>query len=854
MKKVLYYEEGGKRMKRFRNRMFAGAMSFVMALGMGGALAYGVMTDTTITAEAADQANVYRVDDFYYTVTEKNEVTLLYYYGSNSSVVFPNTIEGKKVTRIVKDVFGEGAGAIKSITIPSNIQVIEEGAFRYCTQLEQINCTSNSNFKFSSGMLYYTKEVKKGFYVDPKGTISKYDEAGEQVDMPEGYDRMETPDITVKKMLLCCTKDNQQISIPDGVDAIGAYAFYNANGYREKLNSVTLPTSIKYIGDYAFYGCGSLAYMSSTQTAEGENSFNIPYETVYIGDFAFMRCASIRSLNLPANLWGVGACAFLNCGNLKQVYVPDNVYWLGTWSFGYQYFDYAESMADIDESSLQKVKDFLLMSKVKVIDENGDYSVAAQYADDQNMNYVDEETYQNSDLDDDGNHTGNHTYVGAEGEIISYDTVRTHDPNNDLDHEYAYTAMVAPTCTTPGGAAGICYCGHSFFYEFPAYNHAYLPTVVPPTCTEEGYTAYICARCGDELIDELHPKTDITEPTGHKYVDYVTSPTYREGGYTEHICEWCGDSYIDNETEKLVCTDHDFTYEETTPATCTSEGEKKGTCSKCGYECTEKIPKADHSYTWEDTTPATCTEDGVRTYTCSGCGDNYTETLNKLGHQYVGKVTTEATCKATGVKTFTCKRCQRSYTETIAKKKHQYVDKVVEPTATEGGYTEHVCSVCGYSYKDNFTETLQTNGWSKDSAGKWYYFEDGEVSTGWKKIQKKWYYFSPKSATLGQMQTGWQQIGKKWYYFNASGAMLTGWQTLGKKTYFFKADGSMAANEYCKGYWLNKDGTWTYKPKASWKKDKKGWYFIDTKGWYAKSCTLTIDGKKYKFDAKGYMK
>ena len=62
----------------------------------------------------------------------------------------------------------------------------------------------------------------------------------------------------------------------------------------------------------------------------------------------------------------------------------------------------------------------------------------------------------------------------------------------------------------------------------------------------------------------------------------------------------------------------------------------------------------------------------------------------------------------------------------------------------------------------------------------------------------------------------------------------------------------MAAKEYCKGYYLNVDGTWTYKAKASWKKDSVGWYYIDNKGWYAKKQSLKIDGKIYKFNAAGY--
>ena len=140
-------------------------------------------------------------------------------------------------------------------------------------------------------------------------------------------------------------------------------------------------------------------------------------------------------------------------------------------------------------------------------------------------------------------------------------------------------------------------------------------------------------------------------------------------------------------------------------------------------------------------------------------------------------------------------------------------------------------------------------GWKKIS-GKWYYFDkQGWMVTGWKKIGNKWYCFD----NSGIMQTGWRKTGNSWYYLMpGTGQMVTGWKQINKKWYYFKTDGTMAANEYCKGYWLNKDGTNTYTAKAVWKKDKTGWYFIDTKGWYAKSQKLTIDGVIYSFNAAGY--
>ena len=145
-------------------------------------------------------------------------------------------------------------------------------------------------------------------------------------------------------------------------------------------------------------------------------------------------------------------------------------------------------------------------------------------------------------------------------------------------------------------------------------------------------------------------------------------------------------------------------------------------------------------------------------------------------------------------------------------------------------------------------EVVVVTGW-QEVGGKWlYYGSDGKPVTGWQKLGKKWYLFN----SAGVMLTGWQKSGGKWYYFAGSGAMVTGWKKIGGKWYFFKAGGAMAAKEWCKGYWLNANGTWTYKAKASWKKNSKGWYFKDTSGWFANNQTLTIDGKKYKFNAAGY--
>ena len=188
-----------------------------------------------------------------------------------------------------------------------------------------------------------------------------------------------------------------------------------------------------------------------------------------------------------------------------------------------------------------------------------------------------------------------------------------------------------------------------------------------------------------------------------------------------------------------------------------------------------------------------------------------------------------------------------------------------------GGYDRIVtCSVCGCELEKT-REVLLPTGWQKignkwyyydekgapmrsawiSDLGKWYYLgEDGSMATGWQLIGGKWYYFTPGG---GAMKTGWLYSYGKWYYLRSDGVMVTGWRTIGNATYFFKSNGTMAANEYVQGYRLSASGAWSYKPRATWRKSGKGWWYGDTSGWYAAGETRIIDGKSRRFNAAGYL-
>ncbi len=72
-------------------------------------------------------------------------------------------------------------------------------------------------------------------------------------------------------------------------------------------------------------------------------------------------------------------------------------------------------------------------------------------------------------------------------------------------------------------------------------NAAGTPTA--PTCTEAGFTTYLCPTCGYKWVAAGE------SATGHSYVSTVIAPTATEHGYTSHTCTVCGDTYVDTYTD-----------------------------------------------------------------------------------------------------------------------------------------------------------------------------------------------------------------------------------------------------------------------------------------------------------------
>ena len=174
---------------------------------------------------------------------------------------------------------------------------------------------------------------------------------------------------------------------------------------------------------------------------------------------------------------------------------------------------------------------------------------------------------------------------------------------------------------------------------------------VAPTCTEWGYTNYICAGCG------LTVRGDVTNALGHTFGDWVTDNTTKlcdEARLSVRECSTCGFE----EADYIASAAHTLISHEAKSPTCTEPGYNAyETCEKCPYTTYEEIP-ASHSYT-STTLPPTCTESGYTTHTCSGCGDSYNDALeNPTGHTMgAWYQESDATTTADGEMRSSCLNC-----------------------------------------------------------------------------------------------------------------------------------------------------------------------------------------------------
>lgn len=158
----------------------------------------------------------------------------------------------------------------------------------------------------------------------------------------------------------------------------------------------------------------------------------------------------------------------------------------------------------------------------------------------------------------------------------------------------------------------------------------------------DGYTMALgnnYAHTGATNRLSLNPKgvyitagTTISPKSGYKWGGYIMTstttmkvgnPNQYWSGYSTEPFTMSSDGYAGFVVGRIDDTDFDLTVDSTNPLDYLIVGQA-----------------CNHNYIEEITQQATCTEQGVKTYTCSKCNYSYVETIAKLEHNFIDNVCT----------------------------------------------------------------------------------------------------------------------------------------------------------------------------------------------------------------------
>ena len=191
---------------------------------------------------------------------------------------------------------------LRRIILPDGIRRIEESAFSFAVNLEEMNIPSALQY-VGVDAFYECVNLKTDPLVFPEGF--------ERIDN-EAFSRC----LSLKTVILPSTVEEigkgafeqsniSSINLPEGLKRIGDRAFFNC-----RLKEVHIPNSCQDLGDFLFSSNRDLEKIHLPEGIE-----RIPNRFAYV-------CINLRQINIPSSVKSIGEEAFLGCQQLAGVELP----------------------------------------------------------------------------------------------------------------------------------------------------------------------------------------------------------------------------------------------------------------------------------------------------------------------------------------------------------------------------------------------------------------------------------------------------------------------------------------------------------------------------------------------------
>ena len=602
--------------------------------------------------------------EVYYNAKAVEECGHYVFEGAGTSSDDLRAVIGDSVERIPAHLF-DGCTGLTSVTIPDSVTSIGEDAFCDCTGLTSVTIPDS------------VTSIGWGAFAGCSGLTS--------VIIPNSVTNI--GDIAFYN---CTGVDS--VTIGTGVTSIGRYAFRNCKAMTELKYNAKAATDVD-AGAFADAGACSDGidvtfgksvkklprYLFPKGLSDGPNTQNINIRSItFTGDAPIIdssdsSVATFGHLNVCAfypyqnETWTAAArnsCSeYLNwksysdapvtdvtCKIGTAAYLPDSPLDTGSISITLTHEDGCAETIPYNSRLLELGSYDMSTTGEKVIDVTykGHTAQLKVYVHEKKTETLDKEGYPESSHDYENNLNKTYTYK-AEG-AFSLDVTFSAQTEVETNIDYLYvngtkytgTELAGKTLTISGDTLTIrlvsdksdsAY-GFSIDSIVKTYmGHEYEDTVVPPTCTEQGYTLRTCP-CGSEV------KQNYVDALGHDIVtDAAVAPTCTKTGLTEGShCSRCDETIV---KQKVVpALGHNMVTDAAVAPTCTKTGLTEGShCGRCGEMITEQkvVPALGHDMVTDAAVAPTCTKTGLTEGShCSRCDDQTTaqEVIPARGHRF----------------------------------------------------------------------------------------------------------------------------------------------------------------------------------------------------------------------------
>lgn len=222
----------------------------------------------------------------------------------------PETIDGFTVTEITKGAF-DFARNVTSLKLPATIKKIGLDVFSLCTNLSSVDVPSLEAWLGIEFESYGSNPVYRARNLFING------EKLEKLEIPQGVE-------TINSFSFYNCASIRNISFPSSLKSIGAYAFYNSRANSVGISSLTHLFNM----DFASISSNPLAYARNLYVnGKRITDIVVPDEITKIKPYTFYQFSGITSIDIHKNVTEIGTAAFLGCDNLYAVVIHDVAAW-----------------------------------------------------------------------------------------------------------------------------------------------------------------------------------------------------------------------------------------------------------------------------------------------------------------------------------------------------------------------------------------------------------------------------------------------------------------------------------------------------------------------------------------------